>query len=88
MFLPVDAVNKKSRAMPGFSVFNYLQFLVHSPDDLQALLQLSIQPCLSHDFEHFVQWFILLLQHGVFAKDIAHIENSITIVMKRNFFMI
>jgi hypothetical protein len=79
-------ITKESRAKPAF--FCYLQVLAHSPEDIHSLLQLSMQLDLSHDFEHLVQLFILLLQHGVLAKDIAHIENNITIVMKRNFFMI
>jgi hypothetical protein len=62
--------------------------LAHSPEALQVLLQLSIQVFLSHAFEHLVQLFILLLQQALFAKDIVHIENNITMVMKRNFFMI
>jgi hypothetical protein len=61
---------------------------VHSPDSLQALLQVLIQVDLSHDFAHLLQWFILVLQQGVPAKEIVDIEHNITIVMKRNFFMI
>jgi len=39
------------------------------------------------DFAQVPQWFILLLQQGVLAKESVHIDNII-IVMKRNFFMI
>ncbi|WP_428328856.1 hypothetical protein [Mucilaginibacter sp.] len=37
-------------------------------------------------FAHLVQWFILLLQHGVLAKEIVLIADSITIVMKKKLF--
>lgn len=41
-------------------------------------------------FAHRVQWFILLLQHGVLAclKVKEVMENNITIVMKMKRFMI
>jgi hypothetical protein len=61
---------------------------VHSPDALQALLQVLKHVDLLQDFAHLPQWFILVLQQGVPAKEIVHIENNIIIVMKRNFFMI
>jgi hypothetical protein len=40
------------------------------------------------DLAHFVQLDILRLQQGVFAYETEDIENNITIVMKRYFFMI
>jgi len=61
---------------------------VHSPDALQALPQMLMHVDLSHDFAHLLQWFILLLQQGVLAKEMVLIDNNIIIVMKRNFFMI
>ena len=41
-------------------------------------------------FAHLVQWFILLLQHGVLAEVNVKegMENNITIVMKIKRFMI
>ncbi|NOW97569.1 hypothetical protein [Mucilaginibacter sp. SG564] len=49
-----------------------------------------MQIFLSQVFEHLVQWFILLLQHGVLALaiDVVPKDEIITIAMKRNFFMI
>lgn len=49
-----------------------------------------MQVFLSQVFEHLVQWFILLLQHGVLALaiDIVPKDDTITMAMKRNFFMI
>jgi hypothetical protein len=61
---------------------------VHSPNALQALPQVSRQLGLVHNFAHLLHWFILALQQGVLAKDMLHIVKSITVVMKRNFFMI
>jgi hypothetical protein len=69
-------------------LFCYLQVLSHSPDAMQALLQVAWQVALSHCFAQRLQWFILLLQQGVPAKENADIVNNIIIVMKRNFFMI
>jgi hypothetical protein len=65
-----------------------LQVLLQSPEALHDLLQLSKHVGLVHDFAHLVQWFILLLQQGVLANEILNIVNSITVVMKRNFFMV
>jgi hypothetical protein len=67
---------------------NYLHVLLHSPEDLHALSQVSKQVDLVQDLAHLVHLFILLLQQGVLAKEIEHIENIISIVMKINFFMI
>ncbi|QEM05863.1 hypothetical protein DIU31_020965 [Mucilaginibacter rubeus] len=82
--------NKNS--LPNFireAVFVYLlHVLLQSPLALQLLLQLSKHVGLVHDFAHLVQWFILLLQQGVLANEILNMVNSITVVMKRNFFMI
>jgi len=61
---------------------------LQSPEALHDLLQLSKHVGLVHDLAHLVQWFILLLQQGVLANEILHIVNNITVVMKRNFFMI
>jgi len=51
-----------------------------------------MQLVLSQVFEHLVQWFILLLQHSVLALalaiDVAPKDDTITMAMKRNFFMI
>jgi len=50
-----------------------------------------MQLVLSQVFEHLVQWFILLLQHSValaLAIDVAPKDDTITMPMKRNFFMI
>jgi hypothetical protein len=47
-----------------------------------------MQVGLVHDFAHLPQWFILLLQQGVSAKESVFIDNRIIVTMKRNFFMI
>jgi hypothetical protein len=47
-----------------------------------------MQVGLVHDFAHLPQWFILLLQQGVLAKEMVFIDNKIIVTMKRNFFMI
>jgi hypothetical protein len=49
-----------------------------------------MQAFLSQVFEHFVQWFILLLQHGVLALaiDMVPKDDIIIIATKRIFFMI
>ncbi|AYL97451.1 hypothetical protein HYN43_020045 [Mucilaginibacter celer] len=74
--------------IPAFPINYLLHVLLQSPAALQVLLQLSKQVGLVHDFAHLVQWFILLLQQGVLANEILTKVNSITVVMKRNFFMI
>jgi hypothetical protein len=55
---------------------------------LHTLPQVSKQFGLVQDFAHLVHLFILLLQQGVLAKEIEHIENIISVAMKINFFMI
>jgi hypothetical protein len=75
------------RPPPGHFCY-LLHFLVHSPDALQVLPQVSKQLGLAHAFTHLLHRFIFELQQGVLAKDILHIVKSITVVMKRIFFMI
>ncbi len=81
-------MGEKKKAGLTARLFNYLHVLLHSPEDLHALLQVSKQFGLVQDFAHLVHLFILLLQQGVLAKETAHIENIINMVMKINFFMI
>ena len=60
----------------------------HFPEALHALLQVSMQFGFVQVLEHLVQLCIFALQHGVLAKEMENIVNTIIVVIKRNFFMI